>query len=521
MVPVERLSHLPALARGLMTGSPDVSAFLPDRPTAAAIARRAEEVLAAFRKRDASTVDPNVLDLATGRRAGVFTGQQAGLFTGPLLALVKALAAVQLAEDVTAKGTELSPVFWCATEDHDLVEVTRFVLPTAEGPRDLGPDPTSLGTNRHPVGSLPLGVDVDALLSAAVESLGQPADEEVLAALRASTVGKTFREAFVTTLAWLLSSTPLRTVDAARREDKRDLVPLAVRLVVEREKVRAILLERAAALEAASFPLQVTSDPSALPLFAVVDGERCLLVEADGAFVLKGRSDERFAEADVVGRFESGEWLPSFSALTRPVAASVLYPVAATILGPAEIAYWAQSLPLFAWAGVVPPVLVPRPLSAVVEAPVARILGKLGLSLADALEGAESVVTRCGAAKTAAARERLASLRDAVDRGLGEATPELVAIDASLGKSIETTRGNVRFALDKLLERAAAAAGRADETLKKQAARLEEALVPNGQLAERVYTPVTYLLRHGRERLVEAIRRDVRWDRPGLQPVEL
>jgi hypothetical protein len=32
---------------------------------------------------------------------------------------------------------------------------------------------------------------------------------------------------------------------------------------------------------------------------------------------------------------------------------------------------------------------------------------------------------------------------------------------------------------------------------------------------------VTYLLRHGRERLVEAIRRDVRWDRPGLQPVEL
>ncbi|CAG0963155.1 partial N-acetyl-alpha-D-glucosaminyl L-malate deacetylase 1, partial [Gammaproteobacteria bacterium] len=105
----------------------------------------------------------------------------------------------------------------------------------------------------------------------------------------------------------------------------------------EREVVRRRLETRAAELAAAGHPLQVVSEPGALPLFALVDGERLLLREREGALELKGRDCERFAAEDVVARFEAGEWLPSFSALSRPLAASTLYPVAATVLGPAEL----------------------------------------------------------------------------------------------------------------------------------------------------------------------------------------
>ena len=169
-IPLARVPGIPALARGLATGTPDVSAFLPDRPELETIARRARAVLAAFRPRSVSAgTDARLAAFARGEVPAVFAGQQAGLFGGPLLTLVKALAAEKLAADLAARGTAAGPAFWCASEDHDLVEVTRLVLPGPDGPADVGPDASALAGNRSPVGTLPVGVDVEALVAKAAE----------------------------------------------------------------------------------------------------------------------------------------------------------------------------------------------------------------------------------------------------------------------------------------------------------------------------------------------------------------
>ena len=59
-------------------------------------------------------------------------------------------------------------------------------------------------------------------------------------------------------------------------------------------------------------------------------------------------------------RIESGQAWPSADVITRPVLKSYLLPMAVSILGPAEIAYHAQSLPLFSLFGIPRPVLIPR-----------------------------------------------------------------------------------------------------------------------------------------------------------------
>ena len=65
----------------------------------------------------------NIEKLRTGARA-VVTGQQIALFGGPLLGLLKAASSVARAKEATrATGVEHVPVFWMATEDHDLAEV--------------------------------------------------------------------------------------------------------------------------------------------------------------------------------------------------------------------------------------------------------------------------------------------------------------------------------------------------------------------------------------------------------------
>ena len=66
--------------------------------------------------------------LRAGARA-VVTGQQVGLLGGPLLTLLKAATAVARAKQATAAtGIEHVPMFWLATEDHDLEEVDQVSL---------------------------------------------------------------------------------------------------------------------------------------------------------------------------------------------------------------------------------------------------------------------------------------------------------------------------------------------------------------------------------------------------------
>src|SRR5271154_3765599 len=72
----------------------------------------------------------NVAKLRSGARA-VVTGQQVGLLGGPLLTLLKAATAIARAQEATrVSGIDHVPVFWLATEDHDLAEVDQVALPS-------------------------------------------------------------------------------------------------------------------------------------------------------------------------------------------------------------------------------------------------------------------------------------------------------------------------------------------------------------------------------------------------------
>ncbi|MEI7646640.1 MAG: bacillithiol biosynthesis BshC, partial [Chloroflexales bacterium] len=139
-----------------LAGADDARAFLPDPFDLETIRSRAALVRSRWRPASGRAAEPGLEELATGRRAVVTAGQQVGLFTGPLLTLAKAAAALSLVRELGRSGEEAGALFWCASEDHDLVEVTRVLLPGPDGPRDAGPDGGPLEANRVPVGGLPV-----------------------------------------------------------------------------------------------------------------------------------------------------------------------------------------------------------------------------------------------------------------------------------------------------------------------------------------------------------------------------
>src|SRR6202453_2051527 len=62
--------------------------------------------------------------------AGKGPGPQGGLVTGPSYSLYKAISAARYAEEASKNGVDAVPVFWLATEDHDLAEINHVAWNT-------------------------------------------------------------------------------------------------------------------------------------------------------------------------------------------------------------------------------------------------------------------------------------------------------------------------------------------------------------------------------------------------------
>jgi len=69
----------------------------------------------------------------------IITGQQSGMLTGPLYTVYKIITALNLAYYCELKfGTPVIPLFWNATEDHDLSEVESFFYPDKQWRANFG-----------------------------------------------------------------------------------------------------------------------------------------------------------------------------------------------------------------------------------------------------------------------------------------------------------------------------------------------------------------------------------------------
>lgn len=505
IIPFARYPDLPPLFVDFLAGLPE---FFPDPPTIDAAAARGRELLArragarvprsALRARGAAG-EAMAGELARGAAVAVMTGHQVGLFTGPLFTLVKAFDACRVARELSGRGVPAVPVFWALTDDHDLEEIARTARPGPGGPEILvleGAD----RANRRPVGPLPIPGRISSIVEAfRPDARGEEA-EEILARFAArSAPGVPYGEAFMETLLDLVSPEPLLVVDPLREELRAPTVECFLKSVEKAEEIRAALVSTEQRLKRQNRSIAVAIREGVFPFFAVENGQR------------RRVEDPR----EAAERARDGKLWPSADVLTRPVLKSWLLPIAASVLGPSEIAYHAQSLPLFPLLGADRPILLPRS-HLVLRGPAERRAAEaLGLATQDLLSGASPSATAPPA--PALEVERIAGR---IADELSALSPSLSELDPSLAGALETAQRKISYQLEQLGEKMRKAAERRDETASKRRARIETMLRPNGQAAERIYPPLVPMLAYGREAL-EAVRRAATGSREGGIVVEL
>ncbi len=437
----------------------------------------------------------NITRLKQGALAAV-TGQQVGLFGGPLFSIFKALTAVKLAEQATAAGVDCVPIFWLATEDHDLAEVNHVSLVSeASAPERLAVD--SHGLQDAPVGTIQLGPEIVPVVERAAALLG---DTGVTTWLRESyRLGETVGSAFARLMARLFADWGVILLDQADPAFHELAKPILRQAVERSTELDDALLARGKVLEAVGYHQQVKVTSATTLLFEIKNGVRTVVRRksngANDEFVV---GEERSTAPELLDRIESNAGNFSPNVLLRPVVQDYLLPTLVYTGGAAEVAYFAQAAVVYEkLLGRVTPIL-PRFSATLVEPKAQRLLERYRMTLPDFFHGPEKL-REILATRTLPTdlQGRFAEAKASLEKSLGAIRESLARLDSTLVDAASNAEEKMKYQLAQLEARAARAEAQRNEVITRHAESLSSALYPNKALQEREIAGVSFVARYG------------------------
>ncbi len=306
----------------------------------------------------------NLEAAGSDRAVYLITGQQPGLFGGPMLWYFKALTAVTLARQWTAKlSRPVIPIFWVAGDDSDLQECNHVDLLDARAKEVVGSLALPFPNSNRPI---PVGerqVDPDAL-AALLARLSPIWNSDTVDTLRRCyPVPSTLSSGFLRLAQLLLGKEGILFIDGYSKHVRELSRPILEQAIEHFDGYHEALTKGTNTTEAAGIKTQVGLRPGLIHAFALIQGERHRLYAehaSDGSLRVYTQESPSHNLYPTLSDLEL-----THDVFTRPLVVDAALPVLGHILGPAELRYFSQMSSLFIEVTGDMPLLQPR-MSAIV-----------------------------------------------------------------------------------------------------------------------------------------------------------
>lgn len=306
----------------------------------------------------------NLESFGSGKTFSVSCGHQLVLGGGPAYFAYKILTTVKLAEELAHKypGYQFVPVFWMASEDHDVEEISAFSFFHQSQKINV--------TGQGAVGRISTTGIADQL--AAIRDFPEP----MTAAFQKQ---PDMKSAFRQWMQHYFGHLGLLVLDADSYELKKEFTPVLLH-ELESDETQKRIVDTSAALEAAGYKQQI--HPRNLNLFYLKNDERIRLERTtEGIRTIDGRFSWTMDHA--LAHFGAHPEELSPNVCLRPLYSQQLLPDVAFVGGPAEIAYWLQLKSVFDLHQTPFPLLIPRFSALYISSNQYKKMEKLGLDFAD------------------------------------------------------------------------------------------------------------------------------------------
>lgn len=447
----------------------------------------------------------NIDKLLNHKTVAVVTGQQVGIFGGPLFTLYKALTAVKLAEKLEAEqGISAVPVFWLASDDHDLREALSSAVLDNQG--EIVPLVYDLTQFQEgiPASGAVFNESIEELneklLGTLFESEFKP---EISARLKECYApGLSASESFARWWAGWLKDEGLIFVEPSDPRLKQFAIPLFKNEILAASPSSQAALKAGEELKKSGYHSQLTQREDGYNLFYHNPGRASLRKEGE-RIVLSG-SGESLTPEQWVLKLEAHPEQFSPNVVLRPLYQDTLFPTIAYVAGPSESAYFAQLSQVYPEFGIPMPFIFPRFSMTLVEQKYLSLLEKHSLKINQIFGNAETLIT--DVLRRSLPEESDVPLKEmeAQLKSFSQGLQKYVAQwDPTLIKTVETTVNSMIHQVDGLEKKILSAHKKKNDTLRQQLYRLSANLYPSGVYQERVINIVPWLCKYGPDFLKE------------------
>lgn len=464
----------------------------------------------------------NIEKLSKPETSVVIGGQQTGLFMGPLYTLYKALSVIKLARELSVRlKKDVVPVFWMASDDHDFAEINHIYLPDLGGNiqkiDNLKPDSMA----RLPVSKLNIAPEINKALAQLNEFFPKTEFSSPLLSTLTDCYRSEFSypDAFASLMHSMLKKFGLILVDPSDRRLKQIAIPLFKKEIEEGSPITDLVLSQTELLKKHGFSAQINLHKNIYNLFYHTPQRESISKEKD-KYLIKNRSSG-LTRTEIVGLLEQNPENFSPNAVFRPLYQDTLFPTLAVVLGPSEIAYFAQLGKAYCYMNIPMPIIFPRVSATLVEPRAERLLKKYHLTMTDIFSSKEKIID------ILIQREIPQSLFTSIEQSLENVSDiwhqlakNIIEFDPNLKKTVEIASfkslGQFEFINKKIIQ----AARKKDELLKTQTEKLINLIYPFAKPQERVFNFLPYYCRFGHQ-LIDNIYQSMEIFNPDHQIIYL
>ena len=430
--------------------------------------------------------------LADSKTAALLTGQQIGLLGGPIYTAVKAIAAIQWAERLSkVLDTPVIPIFWMEGEDHDFEEIRHVNILDRDGNR-LSVDLEDRHSNPHRV----VGWRCPRKeMSAFLEHLDNvlPAGlhrDDVMDCVRACyKPGMSLSDAFARWMLRWLGDRGLVVAESLNPDLKRLASPYFQRAVTQADHHGKIFKKRQEEIESSGYPCRLTPSTE-FHLFYILENGVRKPVPRDAS--KDGMTKENLLK---IAKDEPEHFSPK--AVLRPIIQDVLFPTVAIVAGPGELCYFPQVQSFYQDYKRAMPVVIPRPGVTMMEKSWSRNLKKLSLTVEDFFQSEAALNKKLAMEAHSDLLFGIETMTANVSRILHDMESRVTSSLPGESKHVEKLRLDVESRIQQFLNRIQNDLAAGDEITMRRVEELRTAILPDGKLQERAYSPLIFLVRHG------------------------
>lgn len=395
----------------------------------------------------------------------VTTGHQLNIFTGPLYIIFKIVTAINLAKKLkeTYPNYNFVPVYWMATEDHDLEEIQSF---KAFGQKYKWKTDQTGAVGRMQTDGLPeiasqLGTDASFFK----EAYGK---------------GSTLANAVRDYMHHLFGAYGLVTLDADSRVLKSQFQSVMKDDLLN-STAYGLVNKRTAEIENIGYKTQIT--PREINFFYLDKDLRERIVKTESGFEVLN-TDLTFSESEMESIIINEPEKLSPNVVLRPLYQEWILPNLAYIGGPSEVPYWLQLKPVFEHYKEAFPALLPRNFGLILDARSKKNLDNLNLGLEDIFKPTDDLKKQFVQANSKMELELNKEL-DVLHEIYSGIKQKADSLDITLGRTTEAFETKSIALIKKLEKRLIRAEKRNHSEAMNKIEQVRELLCPGGGLQER------------------------------------